>query len=49
MLKRELIQHKSKNDNIRTVKNLNLWGQNLSDISIMKDMVNLEILSLSVN
>ena len=49
MLKRELVQQKTKNDNIKTVKNLNLWGQNLSDVNLIKDMINLEILSLSVN
>lgn len=31
------------------VKNLNCWGSNISDISIVRQMVNLEVLNLSVN
>lgn len=48
-LTRELIAQKAKSDRIQNIKNLNLWGSNLDDISIIKDMPSLEIVSLSVN
>ncbi|KAJ3036994.1 hypothetical protein HK097_003646, partial [Rhizophlyctis rosea] len=35
--------------NLGTVKNLNLWGQNLSDVSILKNLPNLEVVSLALN
>ena len=45
----ELIQQKTKCDNLVTLKKLNLWGNDLSDLSILYKMPNLEILSLSLN
>lgn len=44
-----LILQKTKVDNLSQVKNLNLWGMDLQDISIVKSLPNLEVLALSVN
>ena len=48
-LTRELISQKVKTDNIETIKHLNLWGNNLDDISLISEMPSLEIVSFSVN
>ena len=40
---------KTKASNLESVKNLNLWGNEIDDVRIVKDMPNLEVLSLSVN
>lgn len=48
-LTRELIAQKVKSDRIESIRNLNLWGSNIDDISIIQDMPSLEIVSLSVN
>jgi len=40
---------KCKTDKLINIKNLNLWGNDLEDISLIKDMQNLEICSLSLN
>ena len=45
----ELIMMKCKTDKISNIKNLNLWGNDLEDISIIKEMPNIEICSLSLN
>lgn len=45
----ELIHMKTKTNRIDSIKNLNLWGNNLDDISIVSQMSALEVLSLSVN
>ena len=45
----ELIHMKAKTNRIDTIKNLNLWGNDLNDISIVTQMNALEVLSLSVN
>lgn len=45
----ELIQMKCKTDKLASIKNLNLWGNDLEDISIIKEMPNIEICSLSLN
>lgn len=45
----ETIQAKCKTDNLALIKNLNLWGASLGDVSIVEKMPNLEVLSLSVN
>ena len=46
---RELIAQKVKSDRIESIRNLNLWGSNIEDISIIEEMPSLEIVSLSVN
>lgn len=45
----ELILSKCKQDNLSSIKNLNLYGNDLEDISILKDIPNIEIGSLSLN
>ena len=45
----ELVAVRAKNDKINTIKNINLWGLELDDVSIFKNMPNLEIISLSIN
>ena len=45
----ELIIQRTKSDKFTTIKNLNLWGNDLEDVSAVKDLPNLEVLSLSVN
>lgn len=45
----ELIQMKTKNHRLETIKSLNLWGNDLEDISIVSQMQSLEVLSLAVN
>ena len=48
-LSRELIAQKVKSDRIESIRNLNLWGSNIEDISIIEEMPSLEVVSLSVN
>jgi len=45
----ELVIARSKTDNLYLVKNLNLWGNDLEDIRLLRQMPNVEVLSLSVN
>lgn len=45
----ELVQMKSKTNRLETIKSLNLWGNDLDDISIVQQMCALEVLSLAVN
>ena len=45
----ELIHQKCKTENLSLIKNLNLWGNSLCDVSLVNNMPNLEVLSLSVN
>ena len=48
-LTRELIIQKVHSDRFVSIKNLNLWGSNIDDVSILQELPNLEIVSLSVN
>ena len=48
-LTREIIAQKVKSDRIESIRNLNLWGSNLEDISIIQQMPSLEVVSLSIN
>lgn len=45
----DLVLLRTKASNLDQIKNLNLWGNDIEDVSILKDMPNIEILSLSVN
>lgn len=45
----ELIHMKTKTNRLETIKSLNLWGNDLEDISIVSQMQALEVLSLAVN
>ena len=48
-LTEELVLQKSRCEDLSSVRNLNLWGSDLSDVSILQRMPNVEVLSLSVN
>lgn len=48
-LTHELVVSKTRCDNLILLKNLNLWGNDLYDLKLLRQMPNLEILSLSVN
>jgi hypothetical protein len=45
----ELIHMKTKTNRIDSIKSLNLWGNDLDDLSILNQMGGLEVLALSVN
>ena len=45
----DLILQKCKTDKLAAIKNLNLWGNKLEDISALGEVPNLEICSLSLN
>ena len=45
----DLISAKTRCDNLLLIKNLNLWGNEIEDIRLLRQMPNIEILSLSVN
>jgi cilla- and flagella-associated protein len=45
----ELVHLKTKNNRLETIKQLNLWGNDLDDIQIVQQMQALETLSLAVN
>ncbi len=48
-LTRDLLFQKCKSDKLSLIKNVNLWGNDLDDLSIMCDLPNVEIVSLSLN
>ncbi|XP_041660336.1 cilia and flagella associated protein 410 [Cheilinus undulatus] len=48
-LTRKLVLAKAKASDLESVKKLNCWGCNLTDISIFTQMPNIEVLTLSVN
>ena len=48
-LTHEFIAMRTKCDRLESIKNLNLWGNDLEDISVIRNMYNLEVVSLSVN
>ena len=45
----DFLMLKSKTDRLSSIRNLNLWGCDLSDISIISELSNLEVLCLTVN
>ncbi|CDW81890.1 UNKNOWN [Stylonychia lemnae] len=45
----ELVQTKCQTSNLNAIKNLNFYGADLNDVSLLKDMPNIEICSLSLN
>ena len=45
----QTVLSKCKVEDLSQAKNLNLWGMDLSDISVVAKCVNLEVLALSVN
>mmetsp|Transcript_22167 Transcript_22167/g.43134 ORF Transcript_22167/g.43134 Transcript_22167/m.43134 type:complete len:216 (+) Transcript_22167:136-783(+) len=48
-LTEELVLAKTRAESLAEVKNLNLWGSDLTDVSILKRLDSVEVLSLSVN
>ncbi|KAJ9450295.1 cilla- and flagella-associated protein [Diplonema papillatum] len=48
-LTERIVLQKTKVDDLEAVRSLNLWGQNLDDMSILRKMPNATVLSLSVN
>jgi len=49
VLTEHLVKAKSRIDNLQHVKNLNVWGSDLTDVGVIRFMPNIQILSLSVN
>lgn len=49
ILTADLVLQRCKCEKLNQIKNLNLWGSELEDISILKEMPNIEICSLSLN
>ena len=45
----DFVLNKTNNNNPKNIKALNLWGNNISDISILSEFPSLEIISLSTN
>ena len=45
----DLILLRAKTDKLTNIKNLNLWGNELDNVKVLRDMCNVEVLSLSVN
>lgn len=48
-LTRELIIEKCKKENFKDIKNINLWGNDLDDLTLIRQLPNIEVVSLSVN
>ena len=45
----DLILARTKSDSIESIKNLNLWNNDIEDLRLLRKMPNVEVLSLSVN
>ena len=45
----DFILMRCKTDKLTQIKNLNLWGNDLEDVSELKNLPNMEICSLSLN
>ena len=48
-LTKDFIRSRLGTDDFENIKNINLWGNNIDDISLLSEMPLLEIISLSVN
>ncbi|XP_072104178.1 cilia and flagella associated protein 410 isoform X1 [Mobula birostris] len=48
-LSRNLVLSRAKASDLDTVRKLNCWGSNLKDLSVLRDMPNIEVITLSVN
>jgi cilla- and flagella-associated protein len=44
-----MIAAKCKTDNLSLIKNVNLWGNEIDNLNLLREMPNLEIVSLSLN
>ena len=45
----DLVLARSKSDKLSMVKKINLWGNDINDVKLLRQMPNVEVLSLSVN
>ena len=48
-LTHDFLSMRTKNSRLDQIKTLNLWGNDLSDVSILAELPNIEIISLSLN
>ncbi|XP_048579240.1 cilia- and flagella-associated protein 410 isoform X2 [Nematostella vectensis] len=48
-LNKKQVLGRSRAKSLESVKNLNFWGSSLSDVSLVRELPNVEVLSLSVN
>ena len=48
-LTKELIVMKCKSDKLHTIKNVNLWGNDIDNVSVLAELPAVEIVSLSLN
>lgn len=48
-LNAQLIQMRCKTDKLDQIDKINLWGNELEDISIMRQMKSVQVISLSLN
>ena len=48
-LTHEFIATRVKNDRIENIKSINFWGNDIEEVSILRQMQSLEVISLSVN
>ena len=48
-LTKELIVMKCKSDKLHSIKNVNLWGNDIDDVSVLSELPSVEIVSLSLN
>ena len=49
VLTKEYILNKCKTDSLNKIKKLDIWSSELEEVSLIKEMPNLEICSLSLN
>lgn len=49
LLSKDMIKKKCKTENLIMIKNINFWGNEIRDLSVLKEMPSLEIVSLSLN
>jgi hypothetical protein len=49
VLTAEIVLSRSKADRLDNIRNLNLWGNEIEDVRILRQIPNVEVLSLSVN
>ena len=45
----DIVVQKCKKKNLNDIKNINLWGSEIDEVSILQQMPNIEVVSLSVN
>jgi hypothetical protein len=49
VLTAEIVLTRSKADQLDNIRNLNIWGNDIEDVRILREIANVEVLSLSVN